>query len=151
MGAGTALLTSALPHLPASRSTPYLHVEKVQLHRVPGIHILVRVEELSPQQQRLVLLYALLPQCPPMVQPVHWNTDSALSTSPAVLVPPGAGFSALHACFPHQHVSSMTRGKHRVNGCPPSPPFSKTLLVLLTLIICVQFLLEFLHLLLVSQ
>lgn len=49
----------------------HLHVEQVELDGVPGVHVLVRVEELPPQQQHLALLHALLPQRPAVVQPVH--------------------------------------------------------------------------------
>lgn len=58
---------------------PYLHVEKVQLDGVTGVHVLVRVEELPPEQKRLVLLHPLLPQGPAVVQPVHWDTEGPLS------------------------------------------------------------------------
>lgn len=49
----------------------YLHVEQVELHGVSGVHVLVRVEELPPQQQHLGLLHPLLPQRPAVVQPVY--------------------------------------------------------------------------------
>ena len=55
-----------------------LYVKQVELDRVPGVHILVRVEELAPEQERLVLVHALLPERSAVVQPVHWkhNTQS---------------------------------------------------------------------------
>lgn len=67
-------------HLP--KDPPYLHVKEVQLDGVPGVHILVGVEELPPEQQRLVLLHPLFPQGPAVVQPVHWDTESPLRARP---------------------------------------------------------------------
>ncbi len=49
----------------------YLNVEQVELDGVSGVHILVRVEELPPQQQHFCLLHTLFPQRPAVVQPVH--------------------------------------------------------------------------------
>ncbi len=49
----------------------YLHIEQVELYWVPGIHILIRVEELSSEKQHLRLLDALLSQRPSMIQPIH--------------------------------------------------------------------------------
>lgn len=49
----------------------YLHIEQIELHRISGVYVLVRVEELSPEQQHLRLLYTLLSQRPSVVQPVH--------------------------------------------------------------------------------
>lgn len=49
----------------------YLNIKQVELNGVSGVHVLVRVEELPPQQQHLRLLHTLLPQRPAMVQPVH--------------------------------------------------------------------------------
>lgn len=49
----------------------YLYVEQVELNWVPGVYILVRVEELSPEEQHFSLLYPLLTQRPPVVQPIY--------------------------------------------------------------------------------
>lgn len=48
-----------------------LYVEKVELDRVSGVHILVRVEEFAPEQKCLVLIHPLLSECSAVVQPVH--------------------------------------------------------------------------------
>lgn len=45
----------------------YLYIEQVELDRVSGVHVLIRVEELPPQQQHLRLLHTLFPQRPTMV------------------------------------------------------------------------------------
>ena len=52
-------------------NSPDLDIEQVELYRVASVHILVRVEKLSPQQQNLVGVDVLFPQRLGVVQPVH--------------------------------------------------------------------------------
>lgn len=48
-----------------------LHIEQIELHRISGVDVLVRVEELAAQQEDLVLVHPLLPEGPAVIEPVH--------------------------------------------------------------------------------
>lgn len=52
-------------------SHTYLNIKQVELDGVSGINVLVRVEELAPQQQRFVLVHPLFSEGPTVIQPVH--------------------------------------------------------------------------------
>ena len=122
-----------------------------------------------------MLLYSLLPQGPAMVQPVHWGTEGPLSAKS--LQP--LHRQSLIFCFFMSHPLSNTFHSMSIGLCfttdaapvfkqylakensennaemadPDTPVVSNALAspLLLTLIICVQLLLQFLHLLFISQ
>lgn len=50
-----------------------LHVEQIELDRVSGVDVLVRVEELASEQKGLVLIHPLFSERPAVIQPVHWQ------------------------------------------------------------------------------
>lgn len=50
----------------------HLHVKQIELDWISRVHILVRVEELAPEKQGLVLVHPLLSEGPAVIQPVHW-------------------------------------------------------------------------------
>lgn len=56
---------------PVEDGVPRLHVQQVQLHRVPRVHVPVREEQLAPQQQRLRRVHALLAERLGRLHPVH--------------------------------------------------------------------------------
>lgn len=51
-----------------------LHIQQVQLHGIPRVDVLVREEELAPQQQSLVLIDTLLTQSLRGVYPVYCDS-----------------------------------------------------------------------------
>lgn len=51
----------------------HLHVKQIELDWIPGVHILVGVEELAPEEEGLVLVHPLLSEGPAVIQPVHWQ------------------------------------------------------------------------------
>lgn len=61
---------------------PGLHIQQIQLHGIPRIDVLVREEEAATQQDRLGLIYALLPQGATDIHPVHWKQSPALVPFP---------------------------------------------------------------------
>ena len=52
---------------------PHLHVKQIELDWISGVHVLVRVEELAPEEEGLVLVHPLLSEGPAVIQPVHWQ------------------------------------------------------------------------------
>ena len=48
-----------------------LHIKQIELDRVSGVHVLVGVEELAPEQKGLALVHPLLSERSAVVQPVH--------------------------------------------------------------------------------
>lgn len=60
---------------PPDGQTPgsHLHVKQIELDWISGVHVLVRVEELAPEEEGLVLVHALLSEGPAVIQPVHWQ------------------------------------------------------------------------------
>lgn len=59
----------------------YLHVKQVELDGIPGVHVLVGVEELPPEEKHLCFLHTLLPECPSMVEPVYCKMEEELPFS----------------------------------------------------------------------
>lgn len=53
------------------RDVSDLHIEQIELHRVSGVDVLVRVEELASEQKGLVLIHPLFSERPAVIQPVH--------------------------------------------------------------------------------
>lgn len=51
----------------------HLHVKQIELDWVSGVHVLVRVEELAPEEEGLVVVHPLLSEGPAVIQPVHWQ------------------------------------------------------------------------------
>ena len=66
-------------HWAPTLTVTHLDIEQVQLNRIASVHVLIRVEELPPQQQYLALLNILLPQCLGMVEPVHYGNTNRLT------------------------------------------------------------------------
>lgn len=51
----------------------HLHVKQIELDWISGVHVLVGVEELAPEEEGLVLVHPLLSEGPAVIQPVHWQ------------------------------------------------------------------------------
>lgn len=63
----------------------YLYIEQVELDRIARVDILVRIEELPSQKQYFALLDTLLPKCPTVIQPVHYQSNISLALAPNVM------------------------------------------------------------------